>query len=268
MQNHQTERQLEPEIKAATLNYLIQKGMLSHEQTVINEFMLDSYSRRVDLVIVSKNLSIAIEIKSEADSLLRLRGQTEKYLEYFDKVIIVAASKHIPHIIQAVPRHVAVWEVSKDRITIRQRGKIFQIKNKNKLLALMKVNELLKLCNKLDRPLPSRNRKSAEKLLKEASVCELRDAALENIKNRYKLTSSFFWKKVKSKNVLAEHIAFLSPYRDARLSRKETQREKELFWNSLSLQSNGESHFKKMLEEHDGKLFGTTPKQIEWLLAV
>lgn len=250
------QRQLEPEIKAATLNYLVGKGFLEKEQTVINEFTLDGYSRRVDLVLASHKHLIAIEIKSEADSLQRLSGQTSKYLEYFDKVIIVAASKHIENILNIVPQNVAVWEICGEDIQVKQRGKIVTIKDKTKFLDLMKARELLKLASKLGITTSSRSRRSAEQVLERASLKNLRQAAIENLKERYSLTSSFFWERIQKNEIAPQHIDLLSPYKDMRTSQKEAQKENELFWENLSLQQN-----------QGRKMFGRTPKHIQRLLA-
>jgi len=75
-----TERLLEPQIKALIINYLRSKNKLNQDTTVINEFTVDGYSRRVDLLVADKKHFIAFEVKSEADSLTRLEGQTQKYL--------------------------------------------------------------------------------------------------------------------------------------------------------------------------------------------
>ena len=214
------QRQLEPEIKACTLNHLFKKGVINHNYTIINEFTIDRYSRRVDLVIASDKRLTAIEIKSEADSLIRLQGQTDKYLEYFDKVIIVAAPKHIINIIRTVPKQVAVWEISGDNIKIIQQGKIVPIKNKTRFIDLMTAGELIKLSNQLGMHKCSVSRKSLEQILEKAPLSKLKKAALCNIQERYILTSSFFWNIAKNTKVLPEHIELLSPSRDNRLSQK------------------------------------------------
>ncbi len=59
-------------------------------------------------MVISRNDELwAVEVKSEADSLSRLDGQVRAYLDCFDKVIVVSASKHVSHVLQMVPREVA-----------------------------------------------------------------------------------------------------------------------------------------------------------------
>ena len=109
---------LEIDIKAIILEYLIAKSRLNENHSIISEFAVDRNSRRADLVIADDRRLTGFEIKSEADSLCRLTGQTEKYLDYFDKVIVVAAPKHISNIVKTTPKNVAIWEVSNKGIKI------------------------------------------------------------------------------------------------------------------------------------------------------
>ena len=227
---NKNQRLLEPEIKAMILNHLKDRNKLNQGTTIINEFTVDSYSRRVDLAITNKKHFIAFEVKSEADSLNRLVGQTQKYLEYFDKVIIVAASKHIDKIIETVPPNIAVWEVCYGRLKIRKRGKIIPIANKSKFIGLMKANELLKLCNKLSLSPKSKNRYSVVKALENVSLNTLRESTLQYIEERYRMTNSLFWQNLGSMRALPEHVELLSPYREERRYKITQKAEKEAFW--------------------------------------
>ena len=134
-------RALEPELKAMLLNHLRNRKSLSCSDTIMNEFTVGDFSRRVDLALIRDCELIGFEVKSEADSLYRLEGQTQKYLEYFDKVVIVAASKHIPSILSLVPNNVGVWEVLGDRIVIRRRGIKKRISKKLSFIEMMRVSE-------------------------------------------------------------------------------------------------------------------------------
>ncbi len=219
-------RLLEREVKAIILNHLIKRDLIKNNTTIINEFTIGNFSRRVDLALVNPNRLIAFEVKSEADSLSRLEGQVEKYLEYFDKVVVVGAPKHIAKILKVIPKSVAVWEVSKAGILIKQHGKIKPINNKEKFIDLMKANELLKVANRLGIPLDLKNRGSLVRALNVVSVNKLKRAALFNIAKRFKFANSLFWGKVKSSNIMPHHIDFLSPYKEERdlLSLQEKQR--------------------------------------------
>lgn len=268
MKKFETQRFLEPDIKAQTLNFMIKKGLIGGEETIINEFTLDGYSRRVDLVVASEKHLAAVEIKSEADSLQRLEGQINKYLEYFDKVIIVAASKHISEILKVVPERVAVWEANDGSISIKKRGKIAPIKNREKFLELMRVSALLKLKSSLGLTLALNNRKSLERaLIDKAPLKVLRAATLFDIKSRYSLTSAHFWKKIENGDVCAEHIDALSLYKNTRITHKMNQDLNREIWNSIQQSYEQELSLVRMAMECEEPLFGAVPEKIDKLLA-
>ncbi len=225
---------LEPEIKAMTLDHLKIKGIIDKTTTVINEFTIDQYSRRVDLVLANNRHLTAIEVKSEADSLDRLEGQVNTYLDYFDKVIVVAAPKHVDKILKTTPDQVGVWQVSNKLITIKRRGKTVPIKREANLIALMKANELVKLSNSLGLSRTSQSRHSAENALKLAPTRVLKDASIQYIKKRFSSTSSRFWEQAENRAISPKHIELLSPYKEQRAQIKREQEKRNSFWNTLS----------------------------------
>ena len=261
-----TEKLLEPEIKAIVLNHLKENGCISGKTSVINEFTIDNYSRRVDLALANQNHLIAFEIKSEADSLFRLEGQVEKYLEYFDKVVIVAASKHIESIFDTAPQNVAIWEISKKGISVRRRGRIEQIKNKEKLINLMKANELIKLSNQLGLSRQSRDRRTSETVLQNAPISKLREAALKSIKKRFLQTYSSFWQHVRNSEVKPQHIDLLSPYKEERESLKIKNANKKVFWENLFTSDCEDPNLATLSQKKDELIFGHIPKEIKHLI--
>lgn len=114
-------RLLEADIKALTLNYLRDKNIIDGNSIIMNELTIGDFSRRVDLAIFNKGKLIAFEIKSEADSLFRLNGQLDKYLEYFDKVIVVSDTKFVPSLLESLPNKIGLWEVEKSKIKIKKK---------------------------------------------------------------------------------------------------------------------------------------------------
>lgn len=258
-------RLLETDIKAIVLNHLRANDLITDTTSIINEFTVGNFSRRVDLAVTNEKHLIAYEIKSEADSLYRLTGQTAKYLEYFDKVIIVAASKHIKNVIETVPKHVGVWEILDGKVVIKQRGKIVTIKNKTSLIELMKANELLKLSNKLRLSPVSKNRKSLEKELLKASVAALREASLRFVTGRFSNTSSLFLKKTEGRLVLSEDIDFLSPYRKERNTITALNNEKEALWRAWE-KCLEDQHLIMMSQTTRKQFFGVVPLEIRNLI--
>ena len=261
------QRLLEPEIKAMILNHLKDTQRLDKQTTIINELTVDGYSRRVDLVTVNQKRMIAYEVKSEADSLHRLDGQTKKYLEYFDKVVIVAAKKHIDKIMNIVPKNVAVWEISTEGVKIRQRGKMNSSIVKSKIIDLMKVNELIKLSNQFNLILSSKNRRSAATALNVLPLSTLKNAALYYIQERFSFSNSLFWKHFSSNKALPRHIKLLSPYKETREIQKTEKEEVQSFWMNWSTSQIEDPHLVEISREQGKPVFGAPPAHIERLLA-
>lgn len=69
---------------------------------VIDELGIAHGSARVDIAVVNGRLH-GYEIKSDADTLHRLPNQAAAYSAVFDRVTIVAGSKHVQHLEAAVP---------------------------------------------------------------------------------------------------------------------------------------------------------------------
>jgi hypothetical protein len=229
------EKLLEAKIKALLLNYLVNKGDLNSSMSVINEFTIDNLSRRADLVSLDDKKMVAYEIKSEADTLKRLDGQVTKYLEYFDKVVIVAATRHISSVIAMVPSNVAVWEIIDNKFKIRQRGRIEVIKSRNSLISLLNSKELLKLSKKLNLNSKLKSRKSLEEVLSKSPIYSLREAALDNIKRRYISTNDNFWKKTEKRKISTQDITLLSHYINERKQEKNNKVNKQQLWANWEL---------------------------------
>jgi hypothetical protein len=204
------QKRLEPQIKAIVLEHMRSKNMISESDVIINEFTMDGYSRRADLVIVRQNDTIAIEVKSESDTLSRLKGQTEKYTEFFDKVIVVTTQNHLSKAIIQTPDNVEVWELKDLSIRIARRGKKRLVKSKSNLLKMMKVRELSVAATKYGYSENKRTRENLEGFLMSVSVKALRSELIKNLQKRYSLTSNYFWKNIANSQVSVKSVANLS----------------------------------------------------------
>ena len=58
---------------------------------------------RADIMMVIDNALIGIEIKSDADSYVRLKGQIKDYNKFFDYNFVVIGTTHVQHIFEHVP---------------------------------------------------------------------------------------------------------------------------------------------------------------------
>lgn len=207
----------EKNLKKIVLDHLYKKGKINRNTTVINELTIDSFSRRVDLAIVDKDKLIAYEIKSEADSLYRLSGQLDKYLEYFDKIIVVTTPKHLESVLKISNENIEVWEVDNDKIIIKKKSKANKNITSEKYLDLLKVDEMKKLSRKFNLSIGSKV-KSEIKIeialkLKKISLKEIKIFVADSISRRYYFSSKLFLENVMSKNKVGlSDIDFLSPY--------------------------------------------------------
>lgn len=194
------ERYLEGDIKLLIFNHLINNNLLDKDDTIINEFIIGNYSRRVDLALIKSQKLHAFEIKSEADNLSRLEGQIIKYLEYFDKVTVVAASKHISKILLLTPPSVAIWEIRDEKIIIVRRGKLKKITDKLRFLEYLKGTELLQIARYEKLVFQSKRRKTLEKGLIYLPANKLREYSIKYLKKRYQPTTDLFFQEINKAN--------------------------------------------------------------------
>ncbi|PKH93779.1 hypothetical protein CXF76_00115 [Pseudoalteromonas sp. 78C3] len=203
-------RFLEPDIKIAIINKLRDVGDLGDHSLVINEFTIDYFARRVDLVVLIRGKLIAFEVKSESDNLSRLDGQLKKYSEYFDKVIVVAAKKHIEKVKNTAQDNVGIWEFSDNKFKIHRRGKLSFIRNYEKLSQLMTLEDFRKLVSGSKNNIFSR-----EDLLCKANklpISKFRVATHESLYKRFCMTSALFFKKIGSEQAEVNDLTALSRY--------------------------------------------------------
>ena len=112
------------------------------EDTVFfREMFIQNFARRADLVVANGKL-VAFEIKSARDSLGRLDGQVSAYVEHFEQVTVVAATKHLQPVLRNVPNSVGVWEVLDSGDLVIHRCAPERRVTKCKLLTFLPVDEL------------------------------------------------------------------------------------------------------------------------------
>jgi Holliday junction resolvase len=200
---------LERKIKSTTINYLIDKWGLNKDDLVISEFNVGDFSRRVDLVIIKNNKTYAFEIKSKADSLIRLEGQIDKYLLYFDKVFVVAAPNHSKKCIEKTPCNVGVWEVDGEKIKVKRRGRVKLINDKNVFTELATLSEIKRFLSLRNMKNNDKKRTDLEKNLECISEKKIRIFAIDCIINRYKKRSVLFFNSIEGSVVTPENLKHL-----------------------------------------------------------
>lgn len=136
----------EAKAKAALLNFLRSRGLLTTKMAVTAELILDKYSVRADIVICDPNDFHCFEIKTERDNLVRLDRQIEIYDRHADFVTIVAATKHINTIISRVAPHIGIYEIAgfdcPNPIRVVREPKRSPSQEVNAMLSLLPVTQL------------------------------------------------------------------------------------------------------------------------------
>ena len=123
-------------IKCLIIDYLLYK---KENQIIGNEFMYGLKRKVVDLVVLKKNRTFAVEIKSSNDNLIRLEEQIREYKKVFDYVLIVSTEKHKNNIIEKTSDDIGIYIVQDDLSIIKFRNPSIQ-KNKDKIELLYSVN--------------------------------------------------------------------------------------------------------------------------------
>lgn len=207
----------EVQIKSLVLQKLLQQKKITADSLAFNELNLAGKVRRVDLAYITNKEMVAIEVKSERDSLARLSGQLSEYTKYFDRVIVVAATKFISSITLISDPAIEIWEVHQGEIKIHRRGKKLSSIKKESYLDLMtkrEVSNLAKMLSIRADNLPMYEMKvEVIKKINRLSKEKVKSVLLEGLSKRFTLPSNRFLNKVlKDQRVEARDVALLSPY--------------------------------------------------------
>ncbi len=226
------DRMLEADIKALTLNYLMDREIINQDSIIMNELTVGNYLRRVDLAIFTKGKLIAFEIKSEADSLYRLEGQVDTYLKYFDKVIIVSASKFIPKLAVNLPKSVGLWEVSSTKIKIKNKGCYKYKVDNSQLIDYMDVVDLKKIASKL-KIITEKNRSSLGSSLINVSNKVLRQGVQVSLNRKFRESNRRFIDATNNKVILKDDLKLLSRFSSKRDKNKLEETKSKDFWTNI-----------------------------------
>jgi hypothetical protein len=77
----------------------------------LQEVALAYNNTRIDVVGMHRGVLCGFEIKSEADSLVRLKRQARIYRRYFEKLYLVGAEGHLEAARQVLPGYWGIWAV-------------------------------------------------------------------------------------------------------------------------------------------------------------
>ncbi|MDX9675250.1 sce7726 family protein [Pseudomonas zeae] len=207
----------EKEIKTTVLDTLLKTGQIDCSSLVFSEMNLARKARRVDLGYIRNQEMVAIEIKSEKDSLFRLAGQLEEYRKYFDRVIVAVAGKYVEGVLAIADDDVAVWEVTSDGLKVIRKGRLIKNISKQNYLELMTKREVSLLARRIG-IIPSDLAMYELKIevsnrLNKISKSDVKDILLDGISKRFSMPSNRFLAKVCAfGSVRPSDVILLSPY--------------------------------------------------------
>ncbi len=207
----------EIEIKALVLNKLLKQGVINRESLIFNEMNLAGKERRLDLGYLTNNRMVAIEIKSEKDSLSRLIGQVTGYRRYFDKIILVVAKKFTNAAILLTEDDIEIWEVHGGKIKVIRKGRLIKNINKQNYLDLMtrrEVKLLAKYQNIQHTELPIYELKQEVlSKLDRTSKEKVKSVLINGLCNRFQMASNRFLSTALKKDEISfDDIPLLSPH--------------------------------------------------------
>src|SRR5712664_3329046 len=100
------------DLRALVRNRLTRELVTKPDTVIIDELGILRGQSRVDVAVVNGVLH-GFELKSERDSLRRLKGQVKAYGLVVDRATLVATEKHLDHAAKVVP---AWWELTAVRV--------------------------------------------------------------------------------------------------------------------------------------------------------
>jgi len=184
MSEYRTER----EIKAAVIDRLFKKGEVCSDAVVISEMVVDSWSRRADVVLANGKLS-AFEVKSDFDTLSRLPGQLESYCAHFERVVVVITPRFVKKVEEIAPEGVGIWVMEADGsegIREKRRARTVEL-TPDAAINLMTVTDLRRLltANGVS-GIACAARRDLEAMARDLTKKDLAVAARDSVKRRFR----------------------------------------------------------------------------------
>ena len=225
------EKYYETRIKCDVLNFLRKNNAVDSRSIIASEYVLGSTGRRADLAAYNNAKFIGIEIKSQHDSLARLKDQLDVYASCFDEVMLVVDERHVDNALNVTPDHVTVFEARRTgAIEVCRAATVTSVAVNEMRLRLLTVVELKKLLS-----IPSATPAKKTFLLAQGLSLPdevIRTAIIDSFSQAFSVTSSHFWESVRRKNVSLSALGLLSRYASRRASFREKEEKEYIFWES------------------------------------
>lgn len=137
---------------------MLARRLEGRDATVRHEMPLCLGVARIDMAVVGSRFE-GFEIKSDGDSLSRLRTQAATYAQVLDQVTLVATARHLPRAETTVPDWWALWLVagssSAPRLRCVRRGRSNRQLDPLAVAQLLWRDETLAVLRRLGHALPS-----------------------------------------------------------------------------------------------------------------
>lgn len=191
----------EQAIKAKVLEALRRDQRITRAPFIATEYRIGATGVRADLALAFRNPHrefVGVEIKSALDTLRRLPHQIETYSRIFDRVIVVAATRHQATVRQYQHPNMEVWEIEKSGTLARVRTNVSPQPAAG-LAALLSQRDQMRY-----------------KGLIAAGAQGERDAFFAAFEDRYGECSVDFWARVQGRRIKESDIAELSRFHAGR----------------------------------------------------
>lgn len=250
----------EAKAKAALLDFLRSRGLLTTKSAATAELILDKHSVRADIVMCDSTDFHCFEIKTERDTLGRLGRQLEVYERHADFVTIVAATKHINAIISRVSSHVGIYEMMgfdcPNPIRVVREPERSPSREVDAMLSLLPVTELqarFALSGRL-------NRQDAIAQAIELPETVKKQAVLAFLAERYGPNSRALLRTTRRRRIRADDLAILRRWNQADRA-AETENVYQICGGMRLSYEDAEVY------SHVGQSFGPVPAELRALLA-
>lgn len=132
----------EIDLKIALLKYLISQ----YRGAIVGAEVSYLFgSRRADMVMLNEDKTTVYEIKTENDSIARLKGQIGDYRNFFDYCYVVGESKNIAAIRKAVSNSVGIMSVTNGQVVVVRESRLFKKQKKIILSSIFGLDRLKSL---------------------------------------------------------------------------------------------------------------------------
>jgi len=194
-------------IKAKVIDALRRENRRWRLPVIANEYCVGTTGVRADLALAFSTPQrefVGVEIKSAFDTLRRLPHQLTTYSSVFDRVIVVAATRHQNAVRQYRIPNLEIWELEKS-------GKLVRVRSAVTRLQRAEFSPFL----------TQRERNRYKGLIAAGPEGE-RDAFFAAFEDRYGDVSAEFWSRTQGRRIDKDDVNELSRFLPQRAQEQET----------------------------------------------